>query len=131
VEYVAQGFKVRKIPPIVTATNLSSKNTQPTRSSIFFLFDKDVSASVSVDDLIITNRTSGKRIATSSIKVEYDAVANKATWTFPKLKDQQLSPGEYDVQLSAPGIWDIKNTKLDGDYDNVAGGNFSRLLRIK
>jgi hypothetical protein len=122
---------VRKIPPIVTATNLSSKNTQPTRSSIFFLFDKDVSSKLSADDLVITDRQTKKRVSTSSMKVEYDTQTNRATWTFPGLKAQMLPAGDYTVELVASGIADVKGTLLDGNYDGFGGDSFLARLKIK
>lgn len=131
VEYMHQGFKVRKIPPKVTATNLSSKNTGPTASAIFYIFDKDVSSQLSAGDLIITNRKTRKRISSSSMKVSYDASTHTATWTFPGLKDQKLAAGDYNVKLLGAGITDVKGTALDGNYDGVGGDSFFSRLKIK
>lgn len=132
VEYMRAGFKVKKIPPTVTATNLSSKNQQPTRSAVFFIFDKDVSASLGVGDLTITDRKTRRKVGTSAMNLTYDAATNTATWTFPKLDGQALKAGEYDVELSGGGgVRDVKGTPLDGNADGVGGDGFAKRIKIK
>jgi hypothetical protein len=126
VEYMHQGFKVRKIPPTVTATNLSSANTAMASREIFFLFSKDVSGKLAADDLVVTDRTTKKRMNATGVKLSYDKSTNQATWTFPK-----LSAGEYDVRLLSSGAVDVKKTALDGDFDGFAGGDFVRQLRVR
>jgi hypothetical protein len=131
VEYVRTGFKVKKIPPTVTATNLSSKNQQPTRSAIFFIFDKDVSPSLDAADLKITDLNTNKRVPSSSMKVTYDATTHTATWTFPGLSNKMLNAGEYQVELSGHGVFDVKKTWLDGNYDGLGGDGFFKRIKIK
>ena len=130
-EYMGAGFKVKRIPPIVTATNLSSKNTKVMRKEIFFLFDKDVSGKLSAGDLVITNTDHHYKVRTSAMKFTYDKATNRASWTFPGMKRGMLAAGNYEVKLVAKGIADIKGTALDGNADGVAGDDFLRLVRIK
>ena len=90
-----------------------------------------MSSKLSTDDLVITNRKTGKAIPTSAMKVQYDASSNRATWTFPGLANHMLQAGDYTVTLRGSGIVDDKNTALDGNYDGVSGGDFSSRLKIK
>ncbi|MEA2735936.1 MAG: hypothetical protein QOE14_2387 [Humisphaera sp.] len=131
IEYMGAGFKVKKIPPVVTATNLSSRNTQATRKEIFFLFDKDVSAKLSAGDLVIINAETKQKVRTSAMQFAYDKTTNRASWTFPGLKRDMLAAGQYEVKLSSQSIVDAKGTMLDGNADGVAGDDFLRQMRIK
>jgi hypothetical protein len=131
IAYMQAGFKVHKIPPIVTATNLSSKNQQAARGQIYFIFDKDVSASLSVEDLVITNRKSKKRVAPGLMAFTYDKATNTAVWTFPKLAGGLLPGTDYTVTLDSAHITDVKNTPLDGNYDGIGGDPFTRRLRFR
>jgi hypothetical protein len=131
IEYMGAGFKVKRIPPVVTATNLSSKNTQATRKEIFFLFDKDVSGKLAAGDLVIVNTQTQQKVRTSAMQFAYDKTTNRASWTFPGLKRDMLAAGQYEVKLSGQSIVDAKGTKLDGNADGIAGDDFIRAMRIR
>ena len=130
VTYIRTGFTAHRIPPTVKATNLISTNTRPTSRQITFIFSKDVGSKLTVDSLIVFNRRTRKRINSSAMQLQYDPATHTATWSFPGLTAGRLAGGDYRVTLLAGDVVDARGTKLDGDANGAAGGNFERRLRI-
>jgi len=84
-------------------------------------FSEDVSASVSVGDLVVRNVLTDEPIAVADMAVAYDATHDKATWTFPGLPGGSLPDGNWEVTLLAGGIADAAGNPLDGNGDGAGG----------
>jgi hypothetical protein len=91
---------------------------------LLFQFSKDVGPSFSVDDVQLTNLTTGQDIAKEAMSVSYDPASNIATITFPGLAGGHLSAGRYRAALLAAGINDGYQ-QLDGNADGAPGDNYS------
>lgn len=64
---------------------------------LVFQFSKNVS--LSVNDLQLTNLTTGQPISASDISLDYDANSNVATFTFPNFPGGRLPTGRYTAVL--------------------------------
>ena len=97
----AQRFAVS---PEVTGSSVLYE-TAPHRLS--FTFNRDVSASVGVDDLLLENLTTSQTIATSDLSLSYVASTNTATFTYMGNAGGiagVLPDGNYRATLIASGI---------------------------
>jgi hypothetical protein len=88
---------------------LSIRFDDDTSHQIVVQFDKDVSASLSADDLLLDNVTTDTRISASN--VAYNTSTKTATFTFADL----LPGGNYRAVLSAEDVTDGSNFPLHAD----------------
>jgi probable HAF family extracellular repeat protein len=102
-------------PPSVTSAHFHYL-TAP--RSLIFRFSEDVSASLGLEDLVVTNLDTNQRVTGPSY--HYDSQTNTATFTFPDDPDD----ANYRATLLADGVTDSANLALDGDADGAAGGDF-------
>ena len=132
IRYVRAGFGKTDGPPRLVATNLSSRNLQPARKRMQFYFNQDVSGSLSVDDLVLKSKDSGRIIEPDEMELAYDAVTNLATFTFPGVKRGMLPAGTWYVTLKSDGITGTDGeSALDGDFDGLPGEDYKLRIKIK
>jgi glucose/arabinose dehydrogenase len=80
-----------------------------------FTFSEDVSASLSVDDLILRNTTTSQLVPASHLALEWDSPANRAEFTFPGFEDGILPDGNYTATLPAAAVTDAAGNPLAAD----------------
>ena len=95
------------VAPTVDATAFAFQ----TRQAVTVTFSEDVSASLSVSDLILTNLTTGQTFVPTS--VTYDAATNTATFTFGS--GAVLPRGNYTAVLPAGSVEDAAGNELADD----------------
>jgi hypothetical protein len=78
-----------------------------------------------VDDLVVTNQTTGATIATGAMTLAYDAAARTATWTFAGVARGVLPDGDYTARLKADQITLANGNMLDGNGDGMGGDDFT------
>jgi hypothetical protein len=89
--------------------------TAPQRVEL--VFDQDVSASISPDDLIVRNVTTAQTVPSNLIVVSWDAAAMTARFAFPSLPDGGALPnGDYVATLVAGGVSNAAGTSIAVDY---------------
>jgi phosphoheptose isomerase len=70
-----------------------------------FTFDRDVSAELGADDLVLQNLTTGQTIPEADLALTYDPSANVATFTYAGGANAGVLPdGRYRATLLAAGI---------------------------
>jgi hypothetical protein len=94
-------------PPKVLA---SQQHYRTLPHELSFDFSRDVSASLSVADILVRNLTTGGTIVPDALS--FDASANRAAFSF----DAPLPDGNYRATLDADGIEDALGTTLAADY---------------
>jgi hypothetical protein len=77
-------------------------------------FSEDVSESISADDLLVTNVTSGQ-VITSGIDVVWDRKTLSARWVFPGYP-HGLPDGNYQAVVQAPLVSDLAHNTLASSY---------------
>lgn len=82
---------------------------------ITFRFSRDVSASLSVADLLVKNLNAETHVPAAAIALAYDATTNTATFTFPGLPDGVLPDGNFRARLSRKGVIDGSGNPLQAD----------------
>jgi hypothetical protein len=87
-------------------------------------FSEDVSGTLSTDDLVLKNLTTGEVILPSALTMSYDAGERMATFAFPGVSGGQLAAGRYAVILRAAGVTDVRGNALDGNGNAVGGDDF-------
>lgn len=92
---------------------------------LVFTFDKDVAGSISADDLVLVNQTTGATVATGATNLVYDAASRTATWTFPLVTKGILADGDYVARLKAGGVTLADGSMLDGNGDGMGGDDFT------
>ena len=111
---------------VAPTANLSANTGAAQRSMLTSFtadFSEDVSASISVGDLVVRNVLTDESIAVADMAVAYDATHDKATWTFPGLPGGSLPDGNWEVSLLAAGVADAAGNSLDGNGDGTEGDN--------
>jgi subtilisin-like proprotein convertase family protein len=91
---------------------------------LVFTFDKDISSSLSADDIEIRNDTTGQILPSSALRVDYNPGPRVATWTFPGLPHGVLPDGNYTARLKASQITIPGGGMLDGNGDGLGGDDF-------
>ena len=87
-------------------------------------FTDDVSAALTVDDLLLRDLTAGADVAAADLSMSYDVATGAAVWTFPGLPGARLTYGhEYRLALPGAAVWDEAGNPLDGDGDGTPGGD--------
>jgi ELWxxDGT repeat protein len=80
-------------------------------------FDEPVSDSVSADDLVIKNLTTGKRIPSSAMALSFDPSGAQLSVTFPGLASGRLPAGTYSLTIARDNITDRVGNPLAQDVD--------------
>ena len=84
--------------------------------ALTFRFDRDVSASLTIDDLIVRNTTSGAEVPRSAMSLAYDTATNTATITFPGLTGGLLPDARFRATILAAGVFADGGGTLGGDH---------------
>lgn len=84
--------------------------------SMSFRFSHDVSASLAVEDLSLTD-DHGSLVPFSGT-LQWDAASLTAIWAFADLR---LAPGSHTARLSGANIRDTRAQSLDGNQDFIGG----------
>jgi GEVED domain/CARDB len=113
-------------PPQVTSVSRNGRlqDRPDLLNALTFQFSSDVIMSLNITDLSIINRVTGQSLEIASLP------ANSLTWTAGtrtarwNLAPLNVQPGYYSVVLNSSSIFDATGTRLDGDGDFVAGGDF-------
>ena len=102
--------------PALLATLLNEGLPERSRvTQIPLAFTKDVSASLSVNDVILQNLSTGFAVSPKQMALSYDPASNRATLTFPGLPGQKLPDGNYRFSLGAAGVTDSDGKPLSND----------------
>jgi hypothetical protein len=84
-------------------------------------FNSDVSASLAtVGAFTVRNLTTGQTVAPSSYAFTWDAATNSALFRFTS----QPAKGNYTATLSGAVVANAQGTRLDGNGDGTAGGDY-------
>jgi parallel beta-helix repeat protein len=107
-------------PPAVTGRSFDY-STRPHK--ITFQFSENVLPFLTVDDLVVTNVTTGQVVPSTSFTLTYDTTTNTATFTFTGAGTLAgvLPDGRYTATLLASGVTDAANNPLDGNADGTGG----------
>ncbi len=93
-------------------------DTAPHR--VQFTFDRDVSASLGTDDIVLENLTTMQTIPPSDLALSYDPLTNTATFSYTgpgsSLLPGVLPDGDYRATLLAAGINTANGGQLAQDY---------------
>ena len=79
-------------------------------------FSENVSSSLTVDSLTLTNLTTGEVIDSSNLALAYDSVTDAATWSVVDLPGLRLPDGQYRATLHATRVSDPAGNLLAEDY---------------
>ena len=105
-------------PPEVIAVTRNDGSDQPDQlTSLAFDFDQDVSATLSADDLVLFNETTGTPVDLSQSTFDSSA----ARWDLSGLS---LPAAFYRVSLTSTGVSDSVGNPLDGNGDGTGGDDF-------
>ena len=97
------------VAPIVNTSEFAYDSV---RQSIRFAFSENVSASLSVNDLLLENLSTEQTIPSGNISLSYNAGTNVATFTFPGYAYGALPNGNYRATLLAAGVTDASGNRL-------------------
>jgi hypothetical protein len=120
-------FATDAYPPQVLS---SSFNHLRAPHALTIAFNEDVRASLSSDDLAVTNLTSGQTIPSSQLLLSYDSPTNIATFTYA---GGILPDGNYRATIRSDAVRDAAGNALSGeqsfDFFVLAGdANRDRLV---
>ena len=109
-------------PPIV----FERKFVPGERPYVEYYFSEDVRGSVTADDLILTNSTTGQRVPPTSTVVDFLGTLGKVGWF---INPGALPPGRYTARLAAGGVTDRSgNAVAEGPWTLVVPGVVGRHL---
>ena len=91
-----------------------------TNQSITVTFNEDVGASLSIADFTLTNTTTGITVPAANLSYAYNSGTKTATIT---KTGGLLTDGNYSLTINSAGVTDSTGNYLDGNADNVIGGN--------
>src|SRR6185369_16299065 len=80
----------------------SHPNSIPNRSSVTslsFTFDKDVSANLTPDDLVLRDITDNSLISSADLAVDWDSTTLTATWYFQGMPLGELPAGQWQATI--------------------------------
>jgi hypothetical protein len=80
-----------------------------------FTFSADLRPSVTVDDLVLTNLSTGERVAPSKLRLGYDQTIHVVVFTFPGYPGEKLPDGNYRAVLPAGSV-SSGGTPMAADY---------------
>ncbi|HRK29847.1 MAG TPA: hypothetical protein PLD59_02120 [Tepidisphaeraceae bacterium] len=100
--------------PTVIAT-LFEHDVAP--NGFYFQFSRNVGASLSLADLVLTNATTGQVIPSSQLVLEFEPALNTATLRFPGAVDLNgiLPNGNYQLRVIADGVVDQFGVAMPAD----------------
>jgi hypothetical protein len=104
---------------VVPSVAASSFGYATAPHELTFTFDRDVSASLGTDDLVLQNLTTMQTIPSSDFAISYDALTNSATFDYTGTTagiPGILPDGNYSATLLAAGISTIQGAPLGADY---------------
>ncbi len=109
--------------PTVTTVerNDGDVNTPDQLLAMTFTFNEDVAGSIDVNDLSLSDASTGQPVDISSATMSYDAGTHTARWD---LSAVPVTAGYYNVVLAASGITDAAGNSLDGDGNGTGGDDF-------
>jgi hypothetical protein len=114
-------FVLDQTAPAIVGADINEGLAQRSMvTSIRIRFSEDVRASLSAEDLILRNLTTGSTVASEWIRISYSG-DNRLTITFPGLEGGSLPDGNYVATFSALGITDPAGNQLDADGDGQGG----------
>jgi subtilisin family serine protease len=102
---------------IAPPKSLSSQFTFQNSQSLVVQFNENVSASLSMADLVLENLTAGGNVDTSGFTLSYDSLTNTATFSVNGI----LPDADFRARLVAGGIQDLSGNTLDGNGNGVGG----------
>jgi hypothetical protein len=108
-------------PPTSDTTAPTVLSYSGTATKISIRFSENVSKSLSIGDLSITNTSTGMKVSTSVMAYSYDLTTNTASWTFPLFSGARLPAGPYVVQLASQTVTDAAGNYLKGGAGGAAG----------
>jgi hypothetical protein len=104
------------LPRVISAKLITNGGHQ----KIEFKFNQDVSASLRLQDLNVTN--GNKSVAKYTLALSYDKSNNTATLTFKV----PLPKGQWTMNIWSGGVWDKSfKANLDGNNNGVSGGSYA------
>jgi hypothetical protein len=111
------GLQVREeIPGPEVIDELFEHDFAP--QSYYFQFSRNVGASLSLDDLVVTNLTTGQTIPSSQLALQWEPAVNTATLNFPGYAPSGILPdGNYRVHIDSEEIEDQFGLPMIADYD--------------
>ena len=114
--YSTNAMSLRAVPDTIapTVTAAAFVFDAPTQR-VTVRFSENVSASLSADDLLLFNLTTGQTVPSGNVTVAYDALANEAVFTFPGFTDGILPDGDYRATLAAANVTDAAGNPLAAD----------------
>ncbi len=102
---------------IAPPKSLNSQFAFATSQQLVVQFNEDVSASLSITDLVLENLTAGGNVDTSGFTLSYDSLTNTATFNVNGI----LPDADFRARLVAAGIQDLSGNTLDGNGNGVGG----------
>jgi hypothetical protein len=113
------GFEVRAQRfGVVPEVTVSSFHFATAPHKLRFTFDRDVSASLGTDDLVVQNLTTMQTIPSSHFSLAYDTATNVATFTYAGATAGiagMLPDGRYAATLVAAGVTTVQGAPLAAD----------------
>jgi len=105
------------LPPSVLGITVNDGSIQRSRiNSLALQFSENVAASLTADDFVLRNLTTGALVAPSAMTLAYDPGANRATVSFPGLASQKLGDGNYQLTINASSVVDVDGTPMVANY---------------
>ena len=111
-------------PPPVVLYRMVNDGT-PQRSAVTNLsavFNTGVS--ITPSNLLLRRLGDAAPVHPTNFALTYDAVSNKATWTFPGLPGRSLPDGNYAAAILANTVSNAAGVRLDGNADGRPGDPF-------
>ncbi|HWP40395.1 MAG TPA: M36 family metallopeptidase, partial [Tepidisphaeraceae bacterium] len=121
--WIASGRAVLLSTDISSPSILAEEYHYLAGPSLSLTFSEDVSASLSVEDLLLQNLTTGTTIPAANLSLVYNSATQSASLTFPEYPAGVLPNGNYRLTVLASGVSDASGNPLDGDGDGQPGGN--------
>lgn len=111
-------------PPVVIRHEVN--NGSPQRSSVTNLaYYFNTNVVIGVRDLVLRDLSTNGPIDATNFALAYDALSNKASFTFPGLPGRSLPQGNFMASLLANTITNAAGLRLDGNNDDQPGGAYS------
>ena len=87
-------------------------------------FSSDVSESLDGSDIVLFNELGRFVFPSERVTVNWDAETNTAHFVFVRAEGGVLDEGTWHARLLAAGIADRDGNQLDGDGDELPGGDY-------
>jgi uncharacterized delta-60 repeat protein len=113
-QYGDGGLDIDAVGPSQPVSDYLVETVPTAPMQMDFQFAEDVSATLGVNDLTLTNLTTSSVINASFIQLSYNSLTNVATFTFPGLPNGILPDGEYEARINGAGVTDGVGNPLTG-----------------